>query len=161
MALPRNEQGPQRLGSVLLFDNLHLENSFEDNGSQDNECLTCAVSLGAAADTARQRSNGQVCSPPARPRRYCDGQVLCALINAIRLGAIPKINESTPAFKQMENIIFFLNAAMNMGVPESSLFNTADLHEQLDLQDPSDEVLGSSIGLVFFSCSRALIRNGH
>ena len=27
MALPRNEQGPLRLRSVHLFDNLHLENS--------------------------------------------------------------------------------------------------------------------------------------
>ena len=30
--LPRNEQDPQCLRSVLLFDNLHLENSYEDNG---------------------------------------------------------------------------------------------------------------------------------
>ena len=32
MALPRNEQDPQRLRSMLLYGNHHLENSFEDNG---------------------------------------------------------------------------------------------------------------------------------
>ena len=41
MALPRDEQGPQRLRSVPLFDNLNLENSFEDNGVSGNMCLIC------------------------------------------------------------------------------------------------------------------------
>ena len=39
MALPRNEQGPQRHRSVLIFDNLHLENSFEDNGVSGQQVL--------------------------------------------------------------------------------------------------------------------------
>ena len=39
MALPRNEQGPQRLRSVSLSDNLHLENSFEDNGVSGQHVL--------------------------------------------------------------------------------------------------------------------------
>ena len=50
-----------------------------------------------------------------------DGKVLCALINAIRPGAIPKVNESTSAFEQRENITYFLSAARDMGVPESSM----------------------------------------
>ena len=37
MALPRNEQDPQRLRSVVL--NLHLENSFEDNGVAGQQVL--------------------------------------------------------------------------------------------------------------------------
>ena len=32
MALPRNEQDPQRLRSIFFCGNLHLKNSFEDNG---------------------------------------------------------------------------------------------------------------------------------
>ena len=39
MALPHNEQGPQRLRAVPLFDNLHLENSFEDNGVSGQQVL--------------------------------------------------------------------------------------------------------------------------
>ena len=39
MALPRNEQRPQRLRSVPLFDNLHLGNSFEDNGVSGQQVL--------------------------------------------------------------------------------------------------------------------------
>ena len=58
ITLPRNEQGPQRLRSVPLFDNLHLENSFEDNGVSGQQLLDLlaleddvfpAVSLSAAA----------------------------------------------------------------------------------------------------------------
>merc|ERR1712107_340059 len=58
-----------------------------------------------------------------------DGKVLFALINAIKPGAIPKVNQSTLAFKQMENITYFMNAARDMGVPESSMFGTPDLYE--------------------------------
>ena len=39
MALPRNEPGPQRLRSVPLFDNLHVENSFEDSGVAGQQVL--------------------------------------------------------------------------------------------------------------------------
>ena len=39
MALPRNEQGPQRLRSEPPFDNLHLENSFEENGVSGQQVL--------------------------------------------------------------------------------------------------------------------------
>ena len=62
-----------------------------------------------------------------------DGKVLCALINAIKPGAIPKVNESTLAFKQMENITYFMNAARDMGVPESSMFGTPDLYEEKNI----------------------------
>ena len=39
MDLPRNEQGPQRLGSVPLFGNLHLANRFEDNKISGQQVL--------------------------------------------------------------------------------------------------------------------------
>ena len=35
----RNEQGPQRLRSAPLSDNLHLENSFEDTGVAGQQVL--------------------------------------------------------------------------------------------------------------------------
>lgn len=37
-----------------------------------------------------------------------DGQLLCRLANGLQPGAIKKINTSAMAFKQMENISFFL-----------------------------------------------------
>ena len=42
IALPRKEQGPHRLSSVSFSDNLHLENSFEDNGVSGQLVLACA-----------------------------------------------------------------------------------------------------------------------
>ena len=65
VALARNEQGLQLLRSVLLFDNLHLENSFEDNGVGGQHVLDLLVledgvfqrCLSAQIPTALQRSN--------------------------------------------------------------------------------------------------------
>ena len=56
-----------------------------------------------------------------------DGRVLCALINAIRPGAIPKVNEPTSAFEQKENITYFWSVARDMGVLESSMCGDACL----------------------------------
>lgn len=58
-----------------------------------------------------------------------NGQVLCKLVNAIKPGAVKKVNTSAMPFKQMENITFFMNAARDIGVPESSMFGTPDLYE--------------------------------
>ena len=71
MALSRNEQDSQRLKSVPLFDNLHLENSFDDNwvagqhvldllALEDDvfqRCLSAQL-----APTALQRSNRGKCA---------------------------------------------------------------------------------------------------
>ena len=59
-----------------------------------------------------------------------DGRVLCALINAIRPGAIPKVNEPTSAFDQKESITYFWSAARDMGVLESSMCGTPALGEE-------------------------------
>ena len=40
------------------------------------------------------------------------------------------LNESTSALKQMENITYFMNAARDMGMPESSMYGTPDPCEQ-------------------------------
>ena len=42
-ALPRNVQDPQRLRSVPVFNNLHLENSFEDKGVGGQQVLDLSV----------------------------------------------------------------------------------------------------------------------
>ena len=61
-----------------------------------------------------------------------DGQYLCKLINAISPGSC-KPNSSKMAFKQMENIGFFLLAAENYGVTKSDLFQTVDLYEKQNM----------------------------
>lgn len=61
------------------------------------------------------------------------GEVLCRLANAVKPGLIPKINTGTVPFKQMENIIFFKDAARRVGVPEFSVFRTRDLYEEKNM----------------------------
>lgn len=62
-----------------------------------------------------------------------DGKILCKLVNCVKPGTIKHINEQKMAFKQMENITYFMNAARSMGVPESSMFGTPDLYEEKNM----------------------------
>lgn len=62
-----------------------------------------------------------------------DGVVLCRVINKLKPGAIPKINEAGGQFKLMENISNFLKAAIAYGVPEQDGFQTVDLWEKKDI----------------------------
>lgn len=48
-------------------------------------------------------------------------------------GSVKKVQESKMAFKCMENINSFLEAARNMGVPSQELFQTVDLWEKQNL----------------------------
>ena len=59
-----------------------------------------------------------------------DGAYLCKLINAIRPGCVPKVNQSKMAFKMMENIGNFLTACeKECGLKKTDLFQTVDLYE--------------------------------
>ena len=62
-----------------------------------------------------------------------DGQLLCKVINAISPGKIKKISSSSMAFRQMENVSKFLEAASDLGVAGPSLFQTVALYEQKDM----------------------------
>ncbi|CAJ0592674.1 unnamed protein product [Cylicocyclus nassatus] len=64
---------------------------------------------------------------------FKDGTLLCRLANSLQPGAVKKINTSAMAFKQMENISFFL-AFAEKHVAKSELFQTVDLYEA---QDPN------------------------
>lgn len=60
--------------------------------------------------------------------------IIARLINGIKPGAVKRINEnSTMAFKIMENISAFLEAIKAYGVPTSDLFQTVDLFEKKDI----------------------------
>ncbi|GMR51614.1 hypothetical protein PMAYCL1PPCAC_21809, partial [Pristionchus mayeri] len=62
-----------------------------------------------------------------------DGQILCKLANALEPGSVKKVNTSAMAFKQMENISFFL-AFAEKHIAKCELFQTVDLYEA---QDPN------------------------
>ncbi|CAE8631613.1 unnamed protein product [Polarella glacialis] len=58
------------------------------------------------------------------------GIVLCSLVNCLRPGIIRIIHQTAVPFKQMDNITNFLNAARQLGLPESSMFDVPDLYEE-------------------------------
>ncbi|RUP47098.1 hypothetical protein BC936DRAFT_146134 [Jimgerdemannia flammicorona] len=58
-----------------------------------------------------------------------DGVVLCRVINVLRPGMIQIIGTKDLPFVKMENISNFLLAAHELGLPNSELFQTVDLHE--------------------------------
>ncbi|KAM4620008.1 transgelin-like [Polymixia lowei] len=64
-----------------------------------------------------------------------DGCLLCELINSLSGGNKPikKIQSSSMAFKQMEQISQFLAAAEKYGVTKTDMFQTVDLWEGKDL----------------------------
>lgn len=62
-----------------------------------------------------------------------DGILLCQLVNDIKEGSVKKINKTRLAFKCMENINAFLEAARALGVPAQETFQTVDLWERQNL----------------------------
>lgn len=58
-----------------------------------------------------------------------DGVALCKLMNRLSYGSIKNIQTSSMAFKQMENINAFTDAARKYGVPDSENFQTVALFE--------------------------------
>ncbi|CAM9715197.1 unnamed protein product [Ectocarpus sp. 6 AP-2014] len=65
-------------------------------------------------------------------RNLMSGEILCALVNAIRPGTIPHVHESQLGFEQMENINSFLSACCKLGVQAHALVDTADVFEMRD-----------------------------
>jgi len=82
-----------------------------------------------------------------------DGTVLCNLMNKVKPNAVPKINDSTMPFKQMENISNFLKACReNLGMRENDLFTTADVFDEKSVNNTLN-------GLISFS--RAATKGGY
>ncbi|CAM9326034.1 unnamed protein product, partial [Scytosiphon promiscuus] len=65
-------------------------------------------------------------------RNLKSGEILCALVNAIRPGTIPVVHEGQLGFNQMENVDNFLSACCKLGVPAHALVDTADVFEMRD-----------------------------
>lgn len=62
-----------------------------------------------------------------------NGVYLCKAINVLKPGSVPKINSSKMAFKMMENIGSFLDAAGAYGLPKTDSFQTVDLYEAANM----------------------------
>lgn len=62
-----------------------------------------------------------------------DGVIVCHLINSLAPGSVGKIQSSSMAFKQMEQVSQFLKACEKYGIPPSDLFQTVDLWEGKDM----------------------------
>lgn len=61
---------------------------------------------------------------------FIRSQVLCELINSLcKDKPVKKIQSSSMAFKQMEQVSQFLNAAERYGIIKTDMFQTVDLWE--------------------------------
>eukprot|EP01133_Synstelium_polycarpum_P019418 gene19418-23252_t len=58
-----------------------------------------------------------------------NGVFLCKLINQIKPGIVPTINQSAGEFAQRENLSFFIKAAKTLGLRDTQLFESADLFD--------------------------------
>jgi hypothetical protein len=68
-----------------------------------------------------------------------DGVVLCHFMNRLKPGSVPKVQDSSQPFKQMENIKYFLVAVRNeFHLLESEMFGTLDLREEANLNQVLD-----------------------
>eukprot|EP01132_Coremiostelium_polycephalum_P005053 gene5053-6290_t len=58
-----------------------------------------------------------------------DGILLCKLINQIKPGIVPKVNNQNTDFAKRENLSFFIKAAKQLGLRDTQLFESTDLFE--------------------------------
>jgi len=70
-----------------------------------------------------------------------DGVILCKLMNVLRPGSVKKINTSKMAFKQMENIGWFLDGCQTLGVAKVDTFQTVDLYENQNMPQVVNGIL--------------------
>jgi hypothetical protein len=68
------------------------------------------------------------------------GVLLCKLVNAIKPGAVAKINAETSPFKQRENIDRYLAACSQLGMKETDKFMVIDLYEAQNLVAVVDNI---------------------
>jgi len=91
-----------------------------------------------------QELSGETCSEPLL-KWLKDGKILCKAMNAVKPGAIPKINDSTMPFKQMENIANFLQACRkDLGMKENDLFTTPDVFDERSVVNTMNGIMNFS-----------------
>jgi hypothetical protein len=68
------------------------------------------------------------------------GVVLCKLANAIKPGVLPHIYEGGLAYRQMENIGWYITACQQFGMRDEDLFETADLFAERNLNAVANHI---------------------
>eukprot|EP01041_Mallomonas_annulata_P009333 gene9333-19375_t len=68
--------------------------------------------------------------PSALAQCLKDGIILCNLINSIKPGSIPRVNNSDLPYKQRENITGFLKACIAFGVKDTDMCDLNDIFEE-------------------------------
>ncbi|ORZ11761.1 calponin homology domain-containing protein [Lobosporangium transversale] len=86
-----------------------------------------------AAQNFIERTVGQALPSSDLHESLKDGVILCRLANRLRPGTVEQISLKNLPFVKMENISNFLNAAKQLGVQSSDLFQTVDLYEGKDM----------------------------
>eukprot|EP00823_Brevimastigomonas_motovehiculus_P002515 TRINITY_DN1532_c0_g1_i1.p1 TRINITY_DN1532_c0_g1~~TRINITY_DN1532_c0_g1_i1.p1 ORF type:complete len:320 (-),score=67.39 TRINITY_DN1532_c0_g1_i1:273-1232(-) len=69
------------------------------------------------------------------------GVVLCTAINKIKPNTVRQINMQKMAFKQMENITFYLEGCKALGLKATDVFVTKDLYENYNMVSVIDNIL--------------------
>ncbi|KAF9924187.1 hypothetical protein FBU30_005805 [Linnemannia zychae] len=86
-----------------------------------------------------------------------DGVILCRLANRLRPGTVEQISLKNLPFVKMENISNFLNAAKQLGVQSSDLFQTVDLYEGKDMNQVVSTIL--TLERVVGSVARMIVKD--
>ena len=69
------------------------------------------------------------------------GIVLCNLLNKIQPGIVPKVQGSTVAFRQIDNIGNYIKGCMTMGIPRNHIFEVTDLLQQKNMKQVLQHLL--------------------
>ncbi|KAG0213419.1 hypothetical protein BGX28_004475 [Mortierella sp. GBA30] len=94
-----------------------------------------------AAQSFIERTVGQPLPSSDLHESLKDGVILCRLANRLRPGTVEQISLKNLPFVKMENISNFLNAAKQLGVQSSDLFQTVDLYEGKDMTQVISTIL--------------------
>ncbi|KAF9189075.1 hypothetical protein BGZ50_000975 [Haplosporangium sp. Z 11] len=94
-----------------------------------------------AAQSFIERTVGQRLASSDLHESLKDGVILCRLANRLRPGTVEQISLKNLPFVKMENISNFLNAAKQLGVQSSDLFQTVDLYEGKDMNQVVSAIL--------------------
>ncbi|KAF4518352.1 hypothetical protein B566_EDAN007079 [Ephemera danica] len=101
---------------------LQINNKYSEELAQ--ECLEWVKEI-----------TGEEFSTSGEMDNFYEGKEVSSLkmVNKVKAGSVKKINQSTMAFKCMENINAFLDVARQLGVPAQETFQTVDLWERQNL----------------------------
>eukprot|EP00043_Microstomoeca_roanoka_P016057 m.161736 g.161736 ORF g.161736 m.161736 type:complete len:939 (+) comp16381_c0_seq2:1676-4492(+) len=136
-AFPVMQPVPQPpTNELLISDKDFLANDFSETAAKAQQSM-----FSAASKAEREMEKwieaviGDYVSGSTLQEVLASGEVLCQLMNKIQPGSVSKYHqEPRLAFKKMENIGYFLDAAKRYGLPDSDLFITVDLFESQNMK---------------------------